>query len=70
MTRPRAEAMVAHGVITKAESCDRKTGYSRNEARHRAKIVARRTNHRTTTYKCAFCGQYHVAKIKFGEEAA
>lgn len=70
MNRPRIEAMVAHGVITKAESCDRKVGYSRNDAHHRAKTVARRTDHRTVVYKCRFCGKYHVGKLKYGEEAA
>lgn len=69
--RERAHAMVEAGLITRDQCCDHKRAYvSRNDARHAAKAVSKKTGRMATTYKCEFCGLYHVTKFKHGEESA
>jgi hypothetical protein len=67
--KERAHAMVEHGVITRDKACDHKrVYYNKNDARHGAKAVARKTGRLATYYRCEFCRNYHVTKFKHGEE--
>ncbi len=67
----RAAEMVEHGVIRAEDACTGKQAFaSKNDARHHAKHVAKRTGRDASYYRCAFCGQYHITKFRHGEDAA
>jgi len=66
----RAQAMVEHGIITRERSCEQKRAYGhRNDALHAAKAIFRKTGRQADPYKCPFCTQYHVTKLRHGDYA-
>lgn len=67
----RAQALVACGKITREKSCEHKQSFpNQNDARHACKNVFAKTGRQAVSYKCQFCQQYHVSKLKHGEDAA
>lgn len=67
----RAWAMVRAGIVRKERACDGKAAYpNKNDVRHDAKLVFKRTGRVAVTYKCEWCAHFHLSKLKHGEEVA
>jgi hypothetical protein len=67
----RVRAMINVGIVTRERACDSKQSYpNRNDARHAAKGIFAKTGRETATYRCEFCGLWHITKFRHGEEAA
>ena len=58
----RLDEMIAHSAIRVEDACRRKARYpTQNDARHAAKAVAARKRKDMKTYKCTWCGHYHIS---------
>jgi hypothetical protein len=65
----RAERMVEAGIITERDACTGKaTFFHKNDARYAAKQIFRKTGRSASTYRCPFCGNWHVTKQRHGED--
>lgn len=64
----RAIALVRHGLITERRSCLSKSAFAiRTHALGAAKRLEQKTGRKATVYSCTYCGHYHIAKGKHGE---
>ncbi len=70
--RERAQVLVEHGSITAESACWRKVAFpSQNEARHAAKVTAKKHDRVVDTYRCPFSGavsHWHLTMRRHGDD--
>lgn len=67
----RLSELIEHNALRRDHACTGKVAYAHpNHAKHAAKLYGRSRERQMFTYKCPFSGHWHIAKVKYGEEAA